>query len=75
MIRIVQSEIDNQISRLNACDEPTEEKRADMLEAMRDLTFLMRVDIENREKLHTYLTFMECVLDHLTVKFELPRAS
>jgi hypothetical protein len=70
MTGIVQDEVNNQMRRLNERNELAEEKRADMLEAMKNLTFLMRVDIENREKLHTYVTYMECVLDKLAVKFE-----
>jgi hypothetical protein len=75
MMGILQDETNNQIVGMVARNDFAEEKRADMLEAMRSLTFLMRVDIENRENLHTYLTFMDCVLEKLATKTELPHAS
>ena len=51
-----------------ACVLLTEERCADMVEAMMCLTFLMRVDIGDRENLHKYLTYMDSVLESLIPK-------
>jgi len=39
---------------------------ADRLDALRNLTFLMRVDIDRREQLKGYLQYMDTILKGMT---------